>query len=45
VIIGDAEKIGSTPIFFSSDENLLGIIAYNTSNGGIVAIGTTDTWI
>jgi hypothetical protein len=45
VIIGDAEKIGSTPVFFDSDENLLGIIAYNTSNGGIVAIATTDTWI
>jgi len=45
VVIGGTEVIGSTPAFFSSDENLLGIIAYNTSGGGMVAVGNTNTWI
>ena len=45
MIIGDQEEIGSTPLFFSSDENLLGIITYNSSTGGVIAIGNTNTWI
>ena len=37
VIIGNTEEIGSVPLFFSSNENLLGIIVYNVSEGGMVA--------
>lgn len=45
MVIGGLEEIGASPVFFSSDENILGIIACNTSGGGVIAVGTTNTWI